>query len=170
MEQIRISSVEDKASAYSELMPQLRSLVDGEPDFIANAANVTAAMKQSLSHFSWVGVYLLKKGELVLGPFQGKVACTRIKVGSGVCGTAAAERKALIVRDVSKFPGHISCDPDSKSEIVVPLVKDGELFGVLDVDSSEFGAFDEKDKEYLEQVAELLSGKFIKTELLLNGG
>ncbi len=170
MEQIRISSVEGKSASYRELMPQLRSLMDGEEDFIANAANITAALKQTLPHFSWVGVYLSKKGELVLGPFQGKVACTRIKTGSGVCGTAAAEKKTLVVPNVYDFPGHIFCDSDSKSEIVIPLVKDGELFGVLDVDSSEFGAFDERDKEYLEQVAEMLSDKFVKTETSLNGG
>lgn len=170
MEQIRISSVEDRTATYKELMPQLKSLIDGEVDFIANAANITAALKQALSYFAWVGIYFNKKDELVLGPFQGKVACTRIKLGSGVCGTAAAERKTLVVSNVYDFPGHIFCDPDSKSEIVVPLLRDGELLGVLDVDSSECGAFDERDKEYLEQVAEMLSSKFVKTEASLNGG
>lgn len=156
MEQIKVSSAQDKRSIYAELLPQLESLVSGEKDFIANAANLAAALKQSITYISWVGLYLLKNGELVVGPFQGKVACTRIKIGSGVCGTAAAEKRTIVVGDVAKFPGHIYCDPESKSEIVVPLSKEGKVFGVLDLDSSDYGSFDSVDAENLERVAKLV--------------
>lgn len=156
MEQIRISSAEDKAEIYSELLPQLESLVSGEGDLIANAANLSAALKQALPYVSWVGFYFLKEGELVVGPFQGKVACTRIKVGSGVCGTAASRMETVIVPNVAEFPGHIYCDPDSKSEIVIPLMRGGEVFGVLDLDSSEYGSFDSVDAENLERVGKLI--------------
>ncbi len=157
MEQIKISSAEDKASIYRELLPQIESLVSGEDDIIANTANVSAALKQALAYASWVGFYFLKNGELVVGPFQGKVACTRIAIGRGVCGTAAAEKRVVTVPDVSQFPGHIYCDPDSKSEIVVPLLKNGQVFGVLDVDSSVFDSFDSIDAEYLGRVAGIVA-------------
>lgn len=160
MKQIEVSSAEDKAEVYRELLPQLESLVSGEKDFIANAANLCAALKQALHYASWVGFYFLKDGELVVGPFQGKVACTRIKPGSGVCGTAAVQNKTIVVPNVAEFPGHIYCDPDSKSEIVVPLARKGEVFGVLDLDSSEFGAFDQVDAENLERVARVVEGIF----------
>lgn len=158
MEQIRISSAEDKGVIYGELLPQLKSLVSGEKDFIANAANLVAALKQSIPYISWVGFYFLKNGELVVGPFQGKVACTRIRIGSGVCGTAVAENRTIVVQDVAKFPGHIYCDPDSKSEIVIPLSKDGKVFGVLDLDSAEYASFDSVDAENLGRVAKLVEG------------
>ncbi len=160
MEQIKLSSVEDRAAAYGEVLPQLKSLVAGEPDFIANAANLAAALKQTLRYASWIGFYFLKGGELVLGPFQGKVACTRIKIGKGVCGTAASQKKTLIVPNVYEFPDHIFCDPDSKSEIVVPLIKNGELYGVLDLDSSAYDSFDGVDAQNLAQVCEMLSDTF----------
>jgi L-methionine (R)-S-oxide reductase len=147
----------DKAGRYRELLPQLRSLVEGEVDLVANLANLSAALMQGIAAASWVGFYILRGGELVLGPFQGKVACVRIAIGRGVCGTAAAERRTLVVRDVEEFPGHIACDPDSRSEIVVPLVRGGELLGVLDVDSREIGAFDEVDAAELAEVAALVA-------------
>lgn len=160
MEQIKVSSAEDKAAVYNELLPQLESLVSGEKDFIANTANLSAALKQALPYASWVGFYFLREGELVVGPFQGKVACTRIKLGSGVCGTAAAQKKTIVVPNVEKFPGHIYCDPDSKSEIVVPLLKNGEIFGVLDIDSAEYGSFDSVDAENLRRVAKVVEDIF----------
>jgi GAF domain-containing protein len=159
MEQIVIKG-ETKEEIYSELLPQIKSLIDGETDLIANLANVTSALKQAFESFSWVGFYLMKEGELVLGPFQGKLACTRIKIGSGVCGTSALRKETIIVPDVEKFPGHIYCDPDSKSEIVVPIIKDGEVFGVLDIDSYRLNNFDEVDKIYLEKIVDLLISKF----------
>src|SRR5271157_1290965 len=118
MEKTRILSVGDRGAIYAELVPQLKSLVAGENDIVANLANISAALKQGLPYASWVGFYLLKNGELVVGPFQGKVACTRIKIGGGVCGKAAEQRKTIIVPNVYEFPGHIFCDPDSRSEIV----------------------------------------------------
>ncbi len=159
MEQIIIKG-ETKEEIYSELLPQIKSLIEGETDLIANLANVTSALKQAFESFSWVGFYLMKEGELVLGPFQGKLACTRIKIGSGVCGTSALKKETIIVPDVEKFPGHIYCDPDSKSEIVVPIIKDGEVLGVLDIDSYRLNNFDKVDKIYLEKLVDLLVSKF----------
>jgi L-methionine (R)-S-oxide reductase len=161
MEQIKVSSIEGKAVVYGQLLPQLESLVSGEDDFIANAANLAAALKQALPYASWVGFYFVKAGELVVGPFQGKVACTRIRIGRGVCGTAAAEKRTIVVTNVAEFPGHIYCDPDSKSEIVVPLFKDREVFGVLDIDSAELDAFDSVDAINLEHIAELVGRLFL---------
>jgi GAF domain-containing protein len=149
-----------KAEIYQSLIPQIKGLLDGEPDLIANLANVSAALKEQFG-WLWVGFYLVKpaaaktsgdENELVLGPFQGPVACTRIKKGRGVCGTAWQNAETLIVADVEKFPGHIACSSLSKSEIVVPLIKNGEVIGVLDVDSAELNQFDETDKKYLEQI------------------
>jgi GAF domain-containing protein len=159
MEQIIVKG-QTKDEIYSELLPQIKSLIEDESDLIANLANVTSALKQAFPSFSWVGFYLMKGGELVLGPFQGKLACTRIKIGSGVCGTAVLKKETIIVPDVEEFPGHIYCDPDSRSEIVVPIIKDGEVLGVLDIDSYELDNFDETDKFYLEKLVEILLGKF----------
>jgi GAF domain-containing protein len=153
-ESLAFSAV-DKASRYRELLPQLASLVDGEPDLIANLANITAALRECLPIASWVGFYIRRGDELVLGPFQGKIACVRIALGRGVCGTAAAERRTVIVPDVNQFPGHIACDAGSRSEIVVPIVKGGEVVAVLDVDSYELAAFDEVDARGLAPIAEL---------------
>ena len=147
----------DKDARYRELLPQLASLVDGEPDLVANLANLGAALKEALDKASWVGFYRMVGGELVLGPFQGKLACVRIAMGRGVCGTAAAEKKTMLVADVDTFPGHIACDAGSRSEVVVPIVKDGRVVGVLDVDSYELAAFDEVDARHLEQVAALVA-------------
>ena len=151
-----ISATADKATRYRELLPQLAALVDGEPDLIANLANAVAALRACVTAASWIGVYVLRGGELVLGPFQGKVACVRIALGRGVCGTAAVERRTVIVPDVEQFPGHIACDAGSRSEIVVPILRRGELVAVLDLDSYELAAFDDRDAAGLAPIAELL--------------
>ena len=156
MEQITVKA-ETKEEAYIELIPQIESLVKDETDLIANLANVSAALKQTFKSFSWVGFYITKDDELVLGPFQGKVACTRIKIGKGVCGTSALKKETIIVPDVAKFPGHIYCDPDSKSEIVVPIIKNDKVLGVLDIDSYQLNNFDEIDKIYLEKIVKLIA-------------
>jgi GAF domain-containing protein len=150
-------SSSDKAARYRELLPQLAALVEGEPDLIANLANVTAILRECLPIASWIGFYIRRDDELVLGPFQGKVACVRIALGRGVCGTAAAEKRTVIVPDVEKFPGHIACDAGSRSEIVVPILRVGEVVAVLDLDSYEPAAFDEVDGQHLARVAELAS-------------
>ena len=144
-----------KQQQYKALMPQIKGLLQGEADLIANLANVSAALKEQFGWF-WVGFYLVKKDELVLGPFQGPVACTRIKKGRGVCGSSWAKAQTLIVADVEKFPGHIACSSLSKSEIVIPIIKSGEVIGVLDVDSEELDQFDETDQKYLEQIVQLI--------------
>jgi len=147
-----------KAEAYAALESQLRALLQGERDFIANCANTAALLWHSLPDLNWAGFYRLVDGELVLGPFMGKPACVRIQLGKGVCGTAAASRRTLLVPDVREFSGHIACDPESRSEIVVPLVKDGRLFGVLDLDSPKLNRFDAVDQAGLEKLAaELLA-------------
>lgn len=150
-------SATDKAGRYRELLPQLVSLVDGEPDLIANLANIVAALRECVPAASWVGFYIRRGDELVLGPFQGKIACVRIAFGRGVCGTAAADKRTVIVPDVAKFPGHIACDAGSRSEIVVPIVKNGTVVAVLDLDSYEPAAFDEVDAAGLQPIAELAS-------------
>jgi GAF domain-containing protein len=144
-----------KAEIYQSLIPQIKALIDGEPDLIANLANVAAALKEQFN-WLWVGFYLVKNEELVLGPFQGPVACTRIKKGRGVCGAAWQNAATLIVPDVEKFPGHIACSSLSKSEIVVPLIYNSDVVGVLDVDSELPDQFDETDKRYLEEIAAFL--------------
>jgi L-methionine (R)-S-oxide reductase len=148
---------DDKAARYRELVPGLRALLDGEPDLIANLANATAALKECIAAASWVGFYVMRGGELVLGPFQGKVACVRIALGRGVCGTAAAEARTLIVPDVDAFPGHIACDAGSRSEIVLPIVAGGRVVAVLDVDSYDRAAFDDVDAAGLTPVCDLLA-------------
>jgi GAF domain-containing protein len=144
-----------KSEQYEGLIPQIEGLLSGESDLIANLANVTAALKEQFD-WLWVGFYLVKEDELVLGPFQGPVACTRIKKGRGVCGTSWQEARTLIVPDVEKFPGHIACSSLSKSEIVVPAMKDDKVAAVLDVDSEKYNLFDETDQKYLEQIVKLL--------------
>lgn len=157
-ESIALSATSDKAARYRELLPQLASLVEGEPDLIANLANITAALKECLPIASWVGFYITREPqELVLGPFQGKLACVRIAFGRGVCGTAASERRTMLVADVDQFPGHIACDAGSRSEIVVPIIARDRVVAVLDLDSYELAAFDETDAEYLAKIAELAS-------------
>jgi len=149
---LRVLSKEEK---YKAILPQIISLVKDEDNKIANLANIVSALKYTFDYYLWVGFYFIdekRKEELVLGPYQGRVACTRLKVGKGVCGTAAVKKEAVIVKDVNKFPGHVACDSESKSEIVVPVVKDGETAAVLDVDSASYSAFDETDKKYLEEL------------------
>ncbi|NML40487.1 GAF domain-containing protein [Chitinophaga sp. G-6-1-13] len=146
----------DKAAQYQSLIPQIKGLLEGEPDLVANLANVAAALKEQFGWF-WVGFYLVKQDELVLGPFQGPVACTRIRKNRGVCGTSWAQATTLIVPDVEAFPGHIACSSLSKSEIVVPLMKDGVVAGVLDVDSELPDHFDTTDQQYLEEIVQLIT-------------
>lgn len=145
-----------KEEQYQALIPQIKGLLSGESNLVANLANTAAALKEQFGWF-WVGFYLVEQNELVLGPFQGPVACTRIQKGRGVCGTSWAEAKTLIVPDVEKFPGHIACSSLSKSEIVVPLLKDGVVWGVLDVDSSDYNQFDTTDQQYLESIVSFLN-------------
>ena len=145
-----------KEERYATLFPQLQSLVEGESDLIANMANVAACIKDTF-HFWWVGFYRVINDVLVLGPFQGPLACTRIKRGKGVCGTAWDTAETIVVEDVDKFPGHIACSSLSRSEIVVPFIKNGEVVAVLDIDSEHLNTFDAIDKEWLEKVARLFA-------------
>ncbi len=145
-----------KAARYRELRGQLAALFAGERNALANAANMTAVLYQALPDLNWAGFYFLQGGELVLGPFQGRVACVRIAVGRGVCGTAAERRDTLIVPDVHEFPGHIACDDASRSEIVVPMLKDGRLLGVLDLDSPRVARFDQEDAAGLNAAVDVL--------------
>jgi L-methionine (R)-S-oxide reductase len=149
--------VADKPGLYRELLAQAESLFAGEPDAVANAANLSALIYHALPHLNWAGFYFHDEGnhgkELVLGPFQGKVACVRIALGRGVCGTAAARRETVLVPDVHQFPGHIACDADSRSEIVVPLLQGERLLGVLDLDSPVTNRFDAEDRAGLEALA-----------------
>jgi L-methionine (R)-S-oxide reductase len=144
-----------KAAIYRELQGQLTALFAGERNGLANAANMSALLFQTLPNVNWAGFYLLQGPELVLGPFQGKVACVRIALGQGVCGTAAERRETVIVPDVDAFPGHIACDAASRSEIVVPLIHDGRLLGVLDLDSSQLARFDQEDRIGLNAIVDL---------------
>jgi GAF domain-containing protein len=144
-----------KEEQYEGLLPQIKGLLEGETDLIANLANLCAALKEQFN-WLWIGFYLVKNNELVVGPFQGPVACTRIKKGRGVCGTSWAERKTIIVEDVEKFPGHIACSSLSKSEIVIPVFKNGEVIGVLDIDSIELNNFDTTDEKYLTGIITLI--------------
>jgi GAF domain-containing protein len=142
-----------KPELYARLLPQLAGLLGDERDMIANAANVASLLFYSLPELNWAGFYFYKEGELVLGPFQGKPACVRIAIGRGVCGTAAERGETIVVHDVSTFPGHIACDVASRSEIVLPLLRNGRLIGVLDLDSPSVGRFDEEDRTGLESMA-----------------
>jgi L-methionine (R)-S-oxide reductase len=144
-----------KEEQYKELIPQIKGLLTGEPDLIANLANICAALKEQFG-WLWVGFYWVKNEELVLAPFQGPVACTRIRKGKGVCGTSWAEAKTLIVPDVEQFPGHIACSSLSKSEIVVPVIRSGVVLGVLDVDGVDLNTFDETDQKFLEEIVSLI--------------
>ncbi|MGX1429917.1 L-methionine (R)-S-oxide reductase [Cytobacillus horneckiae] len=145
-----------KEENYRLVIKQLAALLEGEANQIANLSNASALLNQFLDRTNWVGFYLMEDGELVLGPFQGLPACVRIPLGKGVCGTSASNKKTLRIEDVHQFPGHIACDAASQSEIVVPLIKDGELLGVLDIDSPEKGRFDEIDEKMLTEFADVL--------------
>ena len=145
-----------KEEQYESLLPQIKGLLEGEPDLIANLANVTGALKEQFN-WLWIGFYLVKDDELVLGPFQGPVACTRIKKGKGVCGTSWAQSKTLIVPDVEKFPGHIACSSLSRSEIVIPIIRNNKVLGVLDADSIEPDQYDNIDQDYLERIVDMIN-------------
>jgi len=145
-----------KVKSYELFLKQCEALISGEDDMVANMANLSAAINEFLRDVNWVGFYIMREGELVLGPFQGKTACVRIKVGNGVCGRAVEKKKTLVVPNVHEFPGHIACDGATNSEIVVPIEKNGIVVGVLDIDSKEFNRFDEIDATYLKRITNLL--------------
>lgn len=161
-ENLVISTSTSKKERYDVLLPQIESLVHGEEDLVANLSNIVAALRQSMGFF-WVGFYLVKGKQLVLGPFQGPIACTRIDFGKGVCGASWKEKRTLIVPDVDQFPGHIACSSDAKSEIVIPVMHNGEVIMVLDVDSDRLDDFDSEDENGLEGIVRiverLVSGK-----------
>lgn len=144
-----------KEEQYESLIPQIKGLLNGEPDLIANLANITAALKEQFN-WLWIGFYLVKNNELVLGPFQGPVACTRIRKGKGVCGTSWEKAETVIVPDVNKFPGHIACSSLSKSEIVIPLLRNNTVIAILDADSNAYNHFDSIDQKYLELIVSLI--------------
>ena len=154
-ENLIISESASKQERYESLLPQIEALISGEPDITANLANITAALRYGMKFF-WVGFYLVKDDQLVLGPFQGPIACTRINKGKGVCGTSWAEKRTVLVPDVDAFPGHIACSSDSKSEIVLPAFKNGEVALILDVDSDQLNDFDEQDQENLEKLMRMI--------------
>lgn len=154
----------DKTEKYRETLAMVDSTIKGEPNLLANLANVSSILKMNFDDISWVGFYLWRVKELVLGPFQGKPACVRIKKGKGVCGTAIKQRTTIIVPDVNQFEGHIYCDPETKSEIVIPMIKEGHPFGVLDVDSYKLNTFDDIDKFYLEYIVKHLMDSIVGYE------
>jgi len=160
--ELKTDSQLSKEEKYKSLLPQINSLISDEKNFIANLANITSALKYSFEDFLWVGFYLKEKDkdELVLGPLQGRVACSRMPFGKGVCGATAAKKETIIVEDVDKFPGHIVCDALSRSEIVVPVIINQKAVGVLDIDSDRFGNFDETDKIFLEELIKSISYLF----------
>jgi len=157
--EIKIESSLTKEERYRQLLPQVKALIEDETDVIANLANICGAMKHAMEGFFWVGFYFVKGGELVLGPYQGPVACTRIQIPNGVCGAAAEHMEAVIVADVEKFPGHIACSSLSKSEIVIPIIRNGKVLAVLDVDSDRLNMFDKTDEEYLSEICTMI--KFV---------
>jgi GAF domain-containing protein len=148
--ELKKANTDSKAELYADLLSQAKGLLHDEHDLIANAANFSALLYHSLPDVNWVGFYFMKGGELLVGPFQGKPACVHIALGKGVCGTAAQKRETLLVLDVNQFPGHIFCDGDSRSELVVPLIRKGEVLGVLDLDSPKFARFDAQDQKGVE--------------------
>ncbi|RMD50643.1 MAG: GAF domain-containing protein [Ignavibacteria bacterium] len=158
-EEIKIPANATEEEIYKELLPQIESLIEPGIPAISNLSNITAVLKEAFPKISWVGFYLLSGEKLYLGPFQGKLACTTIEIGKGVCGTSALRKETVIVDDVDKFPGHIACDAGSRSEIVVPVIYDDKLYGVLDIDSYEYSSFNEIDKRYLEKILSILTEK-----------
>jgi L-methionine (R)-S-oxide reductase len=158
-EELILDTTLTKAEKYRQLLPQIQALTTGEPDLVANLANTAAALRQAFGFF-WVGFYLVKNDELVLGPFQGPIACTRIRKGKGVCGSSWAQGQTLLVPDVEQFPGHIACSSESKSEIVVPILQDGQVVAVLDVDSDQLNDFDQDDQAALEQMMQQAASWF----------
>lgn len=160
-ETLIIPESNNKKEIYEAIIPQIKSLVETESDTIANLANITAVLKEAFNFF-WVGFYISQNDQLILAPFQGPLACTRIRKGKGVCGTAFAKGETIVVEDVEKFEGHIACSSLSKSEIVVPIIKNNQVWGVLDIDSKEIASFNETDKHYLEIIAQLITNLVIK--------
>ena len=158
-ETLALDTTLTKAAQYQQLLPQIEALTTGEPDLTANLANTAAALRQAFGFF-WVGFYVVKGDELVLGPFQGPIACTRIRHGKGVCGASWAQAQTILVPDVETFPGHIACSSDSKSEIVVPIIKNGQVVAVLDVDSDQLNDFDDDDQTALERLMQLAAQWF----------
>jgi GAF domain-containing protein len=156
IEEIKIETNLAEEERFRLLVSQLKSLLNKNENLISNLSNCTAAIKEVFDKVSWVGFYLYDGDKLYLGPFQGKIACTIIEIGKGVCGTSAQRKETIIVPDVDKFPGHIACDSGSKSEIVIPMVKNNNLIGVLDLDSYEYNSFNEVDKKYLEEICKFL--------------
>lgn len=156
MQQVECLYPEDKKEMYELLIKQLETILDGETDVIANLANASALLNEALPNINWVGFYLMREGELILGPFQGKLACIHIPLGKGVCGTAAGTGELQLVKNVHEFPGHIACDSASNSEVVVPMKWKQKVIGVLDIDSPEFERFDEIDATYLQQLTQLI--------------
>ena len=158
-ENILIDISLSKEEQYNQILPQIKALIDFETDIIANLANVAAVLKEAFE-YPWVGFYILKGDELVLGPFQGQAACTRLTPGKGVCGTSYSTAVTVIVPDVDQFPGHIACSSASRSEIVVPIIKDGKVVAVIDLDSNELNDFNAVDQEFLEQLSILISARW----------
>ncbi|MDH5367306.1 MAG: GAF domain-containing protein [Cyclobacteriaceae bacterium] len=156
-EELIVNSTASKVEKYKLLIPQIKALVSSESDLIANLSNIAAALKQGMGFF-WVGFYIVKNDELVLGPFQGPIACTRIQKGKGVCGTTWEQKETIIVENVDEFPNHIACSSDSKSEIVLPAFKVNEVALILDVDSDKLSDFDEIDQKYLEKLMKIIEG------------
>lgn len=157
-ENLFLPETESRVEKYEALIPQIEALISTESDLVANLANVAAALKEGMNFF-WVGFYLVKENELVLGPFQGPIACTRIKRGKGVCGTAWAEKRTVLVENVDEFPGHIACSSASKSEIVLPAIKDDEVKLILDIDSDQLADFNQEDQMHLEQLMKIIEAK-----------
>lgn len=160
-EDLLVPETTDKGEKYRALIPQIESLVSGESDLVANLANIAAVLKEGFGFF-WVGFYFVKGDELVLGPFQGPIACTRIRKGKGVCGSAWEQKKTIVVEDVEQFPGHIACSSASKSEIVVPILKGQEIHLILDIDSDHLATFDQTDQEHLETLAGKITQNCLK--------
>lgn len=167
MNNIEETKFESKEEMYDYMNMSLEGLISEESDWLANLSNAAALLWMLMDDINWAGFYLYKNGELVLGPFQGKPACTHIQMGKGVCGTAAEQNKTQLVKDVHEFPGHIACDSQSNSEIVIPLFKENKLVGVLDIDSPKLARFDDTDKNYLEQFAELVKQYVIFPEVFI---
>jgi len=164
---LKISKNTDIGKTYNLLFQQIDKLIDTKDPLITNFSNITAALKQTFEKISWAGFYFLKEYTLYLGPFQGKVACTRIELGKGVCGISAVQKRPQIVPNVHKFSGHIACDIETNSEIVIPIIKDEKVFGVLDLDSKNLSAFEEIDKIWLEKICVLISDKLISNQSII---
>ncbi|MFA7228712.1 MAG: GAF domain-containing protein [Melioribacteraceae bacterium] len=164
---LEIDKTLSNSEIYNRLLPQIEGMINTDEPLITNLANFIAILKEAFEKISWIGFYLRKEEKLFLGPFQGKVACTAIELGNGVCGTAWEKKETIIVEDVDKFPGHIACDSNSRSEIVVPLLKDGDIYGVLDLDSSNLSSFNDDDKKYLEIFAGILTQKLEFSKMVL---